>query len=64
MASAIKSDEIQGIEIANPLYDTVFKHLMANNRVATDFIETLLPYNSKRHKQSTWLVYPNPVRFR
>ena len=28
--------------IANPIYDTVFKHLMQNNRVARFFIETII----------------------
>jgi hypothetical protein len=28
--------------IANPIYDTVFKHLMENNRVARFFIETII----------------------
>jgi len=42
MANVRKKVEIQGIEIANPLYDAVFKHLMANNHVATYFIETFI----------------------
>ena len=37
-----KSVEVQGIEIANPLYDAVFKCLMDNNRVASYFVETLI----------------------
>jgi len=32
----------EGIEIANPLYDAVFKHLMDNNKVAAYFIETFI----------------------
>ena len=28
--------------IANPIYDTVFKHLMENNRVARFFVETII----------------------
>ena len=28
--------------IANPIYDTVFKHLMENNRIARFFVETIL----------------------
>ena len=28
--------------IGNPIYDTVFKHLMENNRVARFFVETLI----------------------
>ena len=39
---AKKSVEVQGIEIANPLYDAVFKRLMENNRVSGYFIETLI----------------------
>ena len=31
-----------GIKIANPIYDTVFKYLMENRRVARFFIETLI----------------------
>ena len=34
--------KIEGIEIANPLYDTVFKFLMENERVSTYFIETFI----------------------
>ena len=34
--------QIEGIEIANPLYDVVFKHLMENYRVATFFIESFI----------------------
>ena len=30
------------ILIANPIYDTVFKHLMENNRVARFFVETII----------------------
>jgi hypothetical protein len=30
------------IYIANPIYDTVFKHLMENNRVARFFVETII----------------------
>jgi hypothetical protein len=28
--------------IANPIYDTVFKHLMENNRIARFFVETII----------------------
>ena len=28
--------------IANPIYDTEFKHLMENNRIARFFVETIL----------------------
>ena len=31
-----------GIKIAIPIYDTVFKHLMENKRIARFFIETLI----------------------
>ena len=34
--------EIRGIEIANPLYDVVFKYLMENTHVASYFIETFI----------------------
>jgi len=34
--------EVQGIEIANPLYDVVFKLLMENARVASYFVETII----------------------
>ena len=34
--------KIEGIEIANPIYDTVFKCLMENERVSTYFIETFI----------------------
>ena len=37
-----KNVDVQGIEIANPLYDVVFKHLMENTRVASYFIETFI----------------------
>jgi hypothetical protein len=33
---------ITGIEIANPLYDVVFKRLMENTRVASYFVETFI----------------------
>ena len=42
MAKSKKEVDVQGIEIANPLYDAVFKHLMANERVAKYFIETFI----------------------
>ena len=44
MARAVvkKIVEVQGIEIANPLYDVVFKHLMENTHVASYFIETFI----------------------
>ena len=38
----IDISQIEGIEIANPLYDVVFKHLMENYRVATFFIESFI----------------------
>jgi hypothetical protein len=31
-----------GVKIANPIYDTVFKHLMGNRRIAKFFVETLI----------------------
>jgi len=34
--------QVEGIEIANPLYDVVFKHLMENTRVASYFIESFI----------------------
>ena len=34
--------QTNGIKIANPIYDTVFKYLMENKRVARFFIETLI----------------------
>ena len=39
-----KSDAVRtnGVKIANPIYDTVFKHLMENRRVARFFVETLI----------------------
>jgi hypothetical protein len=42
MAKTKKNMAVQGIEIANPLYDAVFKHLMANNKVAAYFIESFI----------------------
>ena len=42
MTRTKKNVDVQGIEIANPLYDAVFKHLMTNNRVAIYFIETFI----------------------
>ncbi|MCL2074003.1 MAG: hypothetical protein FWH18_08785 [Marinilabiliaceae bacterium] len=36
------SKKSDGIKIANPIYDTVFKYLMENRRVARFFIETLI----------------------
>jgi DNA repair exonuclease SbcCD ATPase subunit len=33
---------MEKIFIANPIYDTVFKHLMENNRVARFFVETII----------------------
>ena len=44
MAQSEKNISIQsnGIKIANPIYDTVFKYLMENRRVARFFIETLI----------------------
>jgi hypothetical protein len=33
---------LKGIEIANPLYDVVFRRLMENTRVACYFIETFI----------------------
>ena len=44
MARKKKEDieQIEGIEIANPLYDVVFKHLMENQRVAGYFIESFI----------------------
>ena len=41
-AAVDKNVDVQGIEIANPLYDVVFKHLMENTRVASYFIETFI----------------------
>jgi hypothetical protein len=41
MANKIQVEQIEGIEIANPVYDVVFKHLMENTRVASYFIEAL-----------------------
>ena len=38
MATAKKKIAVEGIEIANPLYDVVFKRLMENTHVATYFI--------------------------
>ena len=38
----IDVSQIKGIEIANPLYDVVFKHLMENYSVATYFIESFI----------------------
>jgi hypothetical protein len=35
-------EQMEGIEIANPLYDAVFKRLMENNRVASYFIESFI----------------------
>ena len=32
----------EGVKIANPIYDTVFKHLMENRRIARFFVETLI----------------------
>ena len=34
----------QSIYIANPIYDTVFKYLMENQRVARYFVETIIDY--------------------
>ena len=44
MAKQKRADiqQIEGVEIANPLYDVVFKRLMENNRVASYFIETFI----------------------
>ena len=41
MERAIKK-ESNGVKIANPIYDTVFKYLMENRRVVRFFIETLI----------------------
>ena len=38
----IMAKEMKDIEIANPLYDVVFKQLMENNRVAAYFIESFI----------------------
>ena len=42
--SRVKNTPVRtnGIKIANPIYDTVFKYLMENKRVARFFIETLI----------------------
>ena len=42
MATKKKYEQVEGIEIANPLYDVVFKRLMDNSRVASYFIETFI----------------------
>ena len=36
------NNSIDGVTIANPIYDTVFKHLMENRRIAKFFVETLI----------------------
>ena len=43
MTTAEKSGKsVEGVIIANPIYDTVFKHLMENRRIARFFVETLI----------------------
>ena len=42
VAEQKKQNMAQGIKIANPIYDTVFKYLMENKRIARFFIETLI----------------------
>ena len=42
MATSRKDEQIEGVEIANPLYDVVFKRLMENTRVAKYFVETFI----------------------
>jgi len=44
MAKKMKTDisQVEGVEIANPLYDVVFKRLMENTRVASYFIESFI----------------------
>ena len=34
--------QVEGLEIANPLYDVVFKRLMENERISRYFIETFI----------------------
>ena len=42
MATKKNHEQIEGIEIANPLYDVVFKRLMENSHVASYFVETFI----------------------
>ena len=54
--------------IANPIFDTVFKHLMENNRVARFFVETIIgqPVESIRvsTQERTYLKVPASIEGR
>ena len=51
--------------IANPIYDSVFKHLMGNNRIARFFVETIIdqPIESitVKPQEYTWLRTPQEL---